>query len=292
MIPLLLHPWEPLDRDIPSVAPLNPLPQRRILKLIRGDNGKELNKPLIATAVSPTGETVVLVAENHFWVYRLSTSRLESVRPKFEAKFEKDGRLKSGLASSPLRDNGHFMSDYKKMNFRCSAVIDHFVAIGGEGGCLVFSIRNEDRHPCQCTVRLERPCLKVRKLFFNRQGTALIVLFGGPGLRNEFCQIYTIAELAKLAQTSLGEPPHQRLLLNMAYQIGDQVYSYSTRDAKFSYDGSRIVICTNHVYGSALIFVLSKTHNNSWQILGRHHLVNQDLDMMDEDCLGYTGVSL
>jgi hypothetical protein len=108
-------------------------------------------------------------------------------------------------------------------------------------------------------------------------------------------QIYTIAELAELAQTSVEpelEPPHQLLLLNMTYQIADQVYSYTTRDAAFSHDGSRIVTCTNHVYGSALIFILSKDHNNSWQILGRHCLVNRELDMMDDDCLGYTGVSL
>jgi hypothetical protein len=294
-IPLLLHPLESIDGETPSVTPLRSLPQRRVLKLVRGDQGREQNKPLIATGVSPTGETVVLVTENQFWVYRLSTSRLDSVRPKFGGKFEKDGRLKSGLASLPLRDNGHLMSDNQKMHFRCVAVIEDFVAIGGDGGCLIFSIRNEDRHPCKCVVRLERPCLNVRKIFFNRQGTELTVLFGGPGLENEYCQIYTIAELTELAQTSAEpepEPPHQLLLLNMTYQIGHQVYSYTTRDAAFSQDGSRIVTCTNHVYGSALIFILSKHHNNSWQILGRHCLVNQELDMMDDDCLGYTGVSL
>jgi hypothetical protein len=188
-IPILVHPLESIDGEIPSVAPPRPLPQRRVLKLVRGDPGRGQNKPLIATGVSPTGETVVLVTKNQFWVYRLSTSRLDSVRPKFWGKIEKDGRLKSGLASFPLRDDGRFMTSKQKMHFRCVAVIDNFVAIGGDGGCLIFSIRNGDRHPCQCIVRLERPCSKVRKIFFNRHGTELTVLFGGPGLRNEYCQI-------------------------------------------------------------------------------------------------------
>jgi hypothetical protein len=270
---------------------------RRVITLVRPDQLARGNKtPLIATCISGSGETVGLVAENVFWIYRLSSGHLDTVRARFEGRFEKDGRFKSGLAYRPLRDHGHIMSRHRKVQFACAAITDDLLVIGGaDYGYLLFSIGEDDAVPCRCIFKHECAQNKVRKIFFNTESTELVVLFSCPGSKTEVCHIYSTMQFENAPREGpvpVVEASDQTLCLDMTYQIAGQVYTYSTRDAKFSFDGSKIVTCTDHIYGSALVFILTKTFQNRWQISGRHLLVNQKLDINDEDCLGYTSVSL
>jgi hypothetical protein len=263
---------------------------------------------LIATCASASGETVALVSKHEFWVYRLSTTSFlqDSLRPKFIGKFENDGDFKCGLGAYQLKSQGHIMSDNRKREFEVAATTDSLLVIGtAESGCLLF-FSITDRHNSssegegKCTLKEEHTDRTIRKLFFNGDGSELAVMFYLPTSRQEICRVYSVGLLPLNTSSSLSVPkldcrPDCDFDLKMTYQtyqIPQITYRYTPRDATFSSDGSKIVICTNHdTDGSTLVYILVKIDHNRWQWV-RDRVLMQRLDTSDMACLGYTGVSL
>jgi Tol biopolymer transport system component len=72
----------------------------------------------------------------------------------------------------------------------------------------------------------------------------------------------------------------------------EQVFQYNSRDLTFSSDGRKVAICTDHKHGSALVFILAKDEQNIWESWGSYQLVTRKLDNWDDNCFGFTGLSL
>ena len=241
-------------------------------------------------------------------MYKLLASSLsqDSLRPKFRGKFESDGDFKSGLWTYQLKSQGHIMSDKHKREFEVAATTDNLLVIGtAESGCLLFfsitdRLNSSSEGEGKCTLKEEHTNRTIRKLFFNGDSSELAVMFYLPTSRKEICRVYSVNLLPLNTTSSLSVPkldcrPDCDFDLKMTYQthhIPQITYRYTPRDAKFSSDGSKIVICTKHdTDGSTLVYILVKTDLNRWQWV-RDRVLMQRLDTSDMACLGYTGVSL
>jgi len=240
--------------------------------------------------MSSSGRTVVTVSKNHFSVYKLSYDR-DTLDPKYVGYFEKNGDFKSGR---PVASQGRIMSDLKKRNFECAAVTDDLLVIGtSKTGCLLFfSLMDADQ--CRCIFKAEHINRKIRKLLFNSDGTELAVLFSLRSSKEEKCYIYSVD---KFPQATWGPKvpnlicaPDGDLDLDMTYKCNNVIYRYEPRDAKFSFNGRKIVVCTGHYNGTALALILAKDDRNTWSY--RHERLEMKLDTKDVACLGFTGVSL
>lgn len=268
-----------------------------------GDDGRNKKKAdLNATCVSAAGETVALVGTHEFWVYKVTEPQSELLKPKCRGKFEDDGRFKHGFHSYPLQTQGRIMNDGKKRGFQCAAISDDLLVVGASvSGCILFFSITEAGQGI-CCFKIEHTHRIVRKLFFDPESTRLAVLFTLSDVQRDICNVYSVNKFPLTAsQQRKSEGPEFTLSipdcefdLNTTYQthsIPRVTYKYTPRDAKFSCDGSKIVISTTHAEGTALIFILVKDDQNIWHRY-RERIKISGLDARDGSCLGYTGVSL
>jgi hypothetical protein len=186
--------------------------------------------------------------------------------------------------------------------FVCAAVSETILAVGssasGSGCLLFFAVGGEEQYRGKFFLKVERLNCVVRRVFFNTDGTELAALFAFGSEKKEVLEVFTVARsfVASSGPRPAISPqanvsPDCSLPLDMAYIEDTVVYSYTTRDGRFSFDGRKIVLCTKHERGSVLVFILAKDDQNIWRINGRQCL-HIDLDDRDEDRLGFTGVSL
>jgi len=278
--------------------------EHKVLALDRiGDDGRNRRRAdLIATCVSASGEFVALVGKDDFWVYKVTNPQSDLLKPKCRGKFEVDGQFKHGFHSYPLQTQGRIMSDGKKREFKCAAINDEFLVIGASvSGCILFFSITEAGQGKYC-FKLEHTHRIIRQLFFDSDSKQLAMLFTLSESQRDICHVYSVNKThLTSAQQRRSEGaelplsiPDCDLELNTSYQTHSSprvTYKYTPRDAKFSSDGSKIVIITTHAEGTALVFILVKDDQNIWHRY-RERIKTNDLDARDVNCLGYTGVSL
>ena len=242
------------------------------------------------------------MASREFWVYKWFTLN-HSNKPKCVGILDDGGIFKSGLDTTQLRSHGHIMNDKRVRDFDCAAISDNLIAIAGLGtGCLmIFSIADREHSLGKCIFTLDKPDRVINKILFNPDSTELVLLSYAPADEKEIWEFYFVARFlatgtGRRPSRSEEFPPDSELVVNMNYPVkrkGSQIlYPYRTRDAKFSPDGQRLVACTRLVHRSALVSILVKDGQNGWKVWGHHQIKTPDLDNWDENCLGFTGVSL
>jgi hypothetical protein len=191
------------------------------------------------------------------------------------------------------------MNSKSRPGFSCAAVSDHLLAVGEARSGYVLFFALPDGETGRYVFTLEHEGYVVQKLFFNPKSTELAVIFKAPALQKDICYIYDVSELSANAKYKpsvsriLDILPTSKINLDCKYESQNEIYRYAIRDARFSLNGNKIVLCTNHHHGSALVFIILKDpeYPNEWKLWGRHCLINE-LDNWDNNCLGYTGVSL
>lgn len=190
------------------------------------------------------------------------------------------------------------MDDKERRDFLCAAISDNILAIGAsEGSLLIFSIGEGEQSLGKCIFKREQPGHHIDKVLFNPDNTELVVFYRVRGSREEHCQFYSMALYPLIAPARRpSEIPvlsaKSEVILDLNYSVEGGVYPYTMRHATFSTDGRRLVGCTNHNQGSALIFIIIKNEDDEWILLGRDQIAVDGLDNWDVGCLGFTGISL
>jgi hypothetical protein len=271
-----------------------------LLKAGQGNNSKR-RPELVATCVSGSGEIHAIVAEKEFWVFKFTGSQHTSLKRRCTGKLEAGGLFKYGLDGDHSNVQRSIVSG-QCQSFGCAAISDRILAIGssasGTACMMLFSIGDEEQSPGKFIFKVEHTDCVVRKLFFNPEGTEIGVLFAIPALKKEILQVFPVVRFWATTpnpRPSIPDPsnvpPSCSLQLDMSHCEETEVFSYTTRDARFSANGRHIATCSKHEKGSALVHLVTKDGDNVWQSRGSHRLVI-DLDVRDEERLGFTGVSL
>jgi hypothetical protein len=281
------------------IARFSPCPPIILLRPNCGHRSSKNPPKIAATCVSGTGDTVTIVEENEYRVYGLS--RNATIRPKCVGLFEESGIYKSGLDELQARSHGHITDDKKKRDFICAAVSDNLLAAGCSGGTFfLFSIGDAEASLGKVIFKLEQPDRAIQKVIFNSENTELVVF---SSLRREntgMCQFYAVEHFPVLTtprrqpafELKEGFSPVFELPLDLSYHVEGSVYPYTLRDAKFSSDGLKLVAITNHIQGSAVVFIMFKDEYEQWRYWGKDQIAVNHLDNWDVNCLGFTGVCL
>ena len=264
--------------------------------------GKRPKNPLTASSASASGKTIAILWEKEFWVYKVSDHPF-SVHFRYVGNVDRKGLFHGGIDPEQLRPAGSILNDELKDGFSCVSVSDDLLAVGKEGSGSVLFFYVGDGAVAGYSFTLPHNGRIVRKLLFNPDGSELAMIFTASELprtekARDICHIYSVPPLKQIAtqnsrQGQQLEPlPLATLWLDTTYDSEKDTYTYETRHARFSLDGNKLVFCTNHNHGSALVFILFKDKNtNEWEVWGRYCLINR-MDNWDNDCLGFTGVSL
>jgi hypothetical protein len=254
---------------------------------------------IIATCVSGSGNSIAIVRETEFQIYKDSHGRYATSTPKYVGQFEPKGEWTSGLDGAHLTNHGILLKDARKCHFSCAAMNDNLlVASASVSNCLmVFSIAEEPK-PGRCIVKQEDTGTGriIRKVLFNGQGTEFTVLSTHSASHQEIWQFYSVGDLllrpvARRNSSSMTElVPQSEVPVQMKFRT-DQDHHVYTVDAKYSEDGRKVVACTSHSHGTALVSILRKEEDNIWRLWGTRR-IGRELHNWDVDCLGFTGVSL
>lgn len=272
-----------------------------LLRTNYGERQSKSNPVVVATSVAGSGETLAIVEENEYRVYKLSGSRYATLKPKCVGKFERNGVYKAGLDGPQARSHGHVTNDQKKREFTCAAVSDNLLAVGATGGIfLIFSIGDGEQALGKPIFKLEQPNRSVQKVIFNQQSTEIVVLSSARGSNTEFCQFYSVGQFPIITsqrkmsglEARQDFSPDCELQLDMTYTGEKGIYPFTLQDAKFSEDGRKVIAITTHIYGCAMVYLLRKDEGERWRCWGSDRVIAHRLDSWDEDCLGFTGVSL
>jgi hypothetical protein len=277
-------------------------------------NNKRRSTSLVATCVSGSGKTIAMIRENEFLVYKAGSGQQYSGKPKYVGRFEANGNWKSGLDGTHLKTQGPIMTLTSRYDFNCAAISDDFLAAGALGSnCLmIFSIAEAQKSGrCIGKQETEDTDRTIRKILFNSANTELAVLFSISASQKELWQFFSIENLQRLTATSNTRKnsvtvndsttidfrqspnisPDCEVQVDTVYQDSTRQLEYMTRDAKYSQDGRKLVTCTAHVYGTALVSIISKDDQNIWRLWGTRQIRRQ-LHNWDEGCLGFTSVAL
>jgi hypothetical protein len=254
---------------------------------------------IAATCVSGTGDTVAIVGDNEYRVYKLSRSA--TIKPKCVGIFGENGIYKSGLDELQARSHGYVMEDKRKREFICAAVSDSLLAAGCSGGTfLLFSIGDGEPSLGKIIFKLEQPDRNIQKVIFNSENTELAVFSSLRKENTAMCQFYSVGHFP-IFTTQRRQPAFElkesfshafELPLDLSYRVQGGVYPYTLRDAKFSSDGLKLVAITNHIQGSAVVFIMFKDEEEQWRYWGKDQIAVSHLDNWDVNCLGFTGVCL
>lgn len=269
---------------------------------------------LIATCASASAETFAIVWRDKFCVYKLSNQPSSSQRSGTQpltikrpcvGKLEDSGYFKYGLDLVQTTSQKFQVTPNAELGFGWTAISDKLLVIGVSDSdyWMLFSIGGEElAGPGQCVFKTkytQRDTVDsvVRRISFNMDATELAVLLAVPSDNSEYLQVFSIAKFpitggASAVIRDAYVQPDCDLRLDMKYkEASGNIYPYTTRALKFSANGRKIVICTKHISGSALVFVIEKDDENIWRTLGFHRL-DIELNHMDDERLGFTSVSL
>lgn len=254
---------------------------------------------IIATCVSGSAETVGVVGKRDFRVYSMSSIEA-SKAPRCVGILESSGSFRFVGYGQQLRSQQLLFKGSQRIEFTCAAISDHYLAVGAAQGYLIlFGIRDGDRMCGVCHFIDEGHNGIPRKVLFDQEGAELAALFVQYNSGKEIWKFSHVGNLPIPASDTI--PPSHRLPLTSEFHLdmvvqvdgnrGSELYTYTTRDAKFSSNG-KFVTCTNHIRGTALVSIFRKEDHGRWKVWGRHQIITHSLDNWDENCLGFTGVSL
>lgn len=292
----------PNIRNVDFIARYTPCPVATLLPANYGGKANKIGPTIVATSASSSGDTLAIVEEYEYRVYRSFVSLNSSVKPKCVGKFDVNGIYRAGLDGLQARSHGHITSDKKRREFICAATSDNLLAIGASKGTLfLFSIGEGEQFLGKAIFKSEQTDRVVQKVLFNPTSTELVVLSSHRATNTEVCQFYAVRHFPIITtsrrQTGFehNKPcfsPDCELSLDMSYRVERGTYSYTLRDAKFSSDGRKLIAVTSHIHGSAIVFLLFKDEEDRWTYGGSEPILVRRLDPCDEDSLGFTGISL
>ena len=220
------------------------------------------------------------------------------LKPKCVGRFEENGTYTFGLDGPRAKSHGSLLKSRKPPTLLCGVVSDTLLALGASGDVfLLFSIDGGEIRRGQLLYQMEKPNHYIQKVLFSPDGTEIVLFFSIRGSSNVLCQIYSASNF--LARPVQRRPlafeqifiPLSEVCLNLSYQKEKGLYQYALRDAKFARDGRKLMVCTNHVHGSAMVVILCK-EQTQWKYWGDDQITVHGLDAWDDICIGFTGVSL
>jgi len=289
-------------RNVEFIARYTPCPVATFLPANYGGRPNKSGATIVATSASSSGDTLAIVEEYEYRVYRSFVGRNSNLKPKCVGRFDLNGLYRAGLDGPQARSHGYITDDKKRREFICAATSDNLLAIGASKGTLfLFSIGEGEQSLGKMIFYFERADYLVQKILFNPSNTELVVLSSHRATNTEVCQFYAVSHFP-IITTSRRQTgfEHNRpcfssdceLSLDMSYRVERGIYPYRLRDAKFSSDGRRLIAVTSHIHGSAMVFSLFKDDEDRWTYGGSEQIAVRHLDNWDDDCLGFTGISL
>lgn len=293
-----------------------------IMPAVRDIKGARLE--IVSTCVSSTGRHLAIVTRNAFVVYRTAAVQRDR-QPFCMGSLANDGVICSGLDAAQLRFVCRVDREKQRWDFSWAAINDKVLALTVAGSerhyVVLISLSRETNSVAKIVGQLPQSDAIVRKLLFNGMRDELTVLAHMPQSRRERLCFYDLTKLKnettdREQTNSEGSvdvirpqrrdtghrnvsSPYFKLELETRYAVdrghGPEWYTFKTRDAKYSPDGRKLVMCTSHTWGSALVTIVAKdprpdTSKKPWKVWGRRLITIRDLDNWDEGCLGFTGV--
>jgi hypothetical protein len=273
-----------------------------LLPANHGSRHSRTSIAIVASCVSGSGDTIAIIEEYEYRVYRSFVGRTASVKPKCVGRFDPNGGYRAGIDVLQARSHGHITIDKRKRNFLCAAISDNLLAMGAsKGSFFLFSIGEGEQALGRAIFKSEQPDRIIQKILFNSESTELAVLSSIQATNTEICQFYAVGQFpiitSQRGKTSSfeykpGFSADCEISIELSYPVERGVYPYNLRDAKFSSDGRKLIGVTNHINGSAMIFMAFRDEEDQWTYGGSQQIVVHRLDNWDDDCLGYTGISL
>ena len=258
------------------------------------ERGRNKRVPIITTSISGSGKTFAVVREKDFLIYQNP-----SATPLIVGRICRNGDWQYGLDERPPSFQPKILAKVARYRFGHAAINDNVLVGGltGSGCVLMFSIsqNNPGRFICQGATNGG----VVHMIFFNRQGTEVVVIHTLHSKREESWQFWKVpdraAQLWAPLDTEYGGdvavPADRCISLKMTFQNGTKGHLYATRDAKFSQSGDKVVACTSHSEGTSLVTMFAKNREGNWENQGSRQ-IRESLHLWDEGCWGFTGVEL
>jgi len=176
---------------------------------------------------------------------------------------------------------------------------------------MLFSIAEAQKAGRCITTSVNADHQLIRKILFHPAGLEIAVLYSMPTSHKELWYFFSIENISNFParnrrNSSVGSNPfamtdaserypklsaYSVVKVDMAFQDSSRQLAYNTRAAKYSHDGRKLVSCTGHIYGTAIVCILAKDDQNSWRLQGSRQ-IRRHLHNWDEDCLGFTSIAL
>ena len=102
---------EPMER----LARFSACPSVTLLRTNYGNKVSKHPPSVVTTCVSSSGDTLAIVEETEYRVYKSFSSQTSTGKPKCVGRFEDNGLYRSGLDGPQARSHGHIMDDKKKL---------------------------------------------------------------------------------------------------------------------------------------------------------------------------------
>jgi len=250
--------------------------------------------PAVATCVSASGKTIARIESKGFSVYKAPSSGQHVGTPQYVGRFQGRNWM-CGLEATPKMSQP-VLSASKRCEFTCAAVSDEILAAGlSDSSCLLlFSVEDTPESYGRFVRKFEptNDSRVIKKILFNPTNTELAVLYSLLASSQEVWVFFRInkSTLEPAGNWDLHLEMYSQVFVNVALRDSHRLFTYHTMSAKYSKDGRRIVSCTDHTHGSALVSIL-RIENDSWKEWGTHQ-IHKTLHNWDDDCLGFTGVDL
>ena len=250
--------------------------------------------PAVATCVSASGKTIARIESKGLSVYKAPSSGQHVGTPQYVGRFQGRNWM-CGLEATPKMSQP-VLSASKRCEFTCAAVSDEILAAGlSDSSCLLlFSVEDTPESYGRFVRKFEptNDSRVIKKILFNPTNTELAVLYSLLASSQEVWVFFRInkSTLEPAGNWDLHLEMYSQVFVNVALRDSHRLFTYHTMSAKYSKDGRRIVSCTDHTHGSALVSIL-RIENDSWKEWGTHQ-IHKTLHNWDDDCLGFTGVDL
>ena len=292
-----------------------PLPQangERVVRLENNSNAadkKTSQRSIVATCVSSSGNTIAIVRETEFFIYKTDSKRLFTSLPTYTGKFaDEHGTWRAGRYGPNLNFHGNFLQNASNCRFGMASISDEILGTGSFDYEWIAFFSISDSTPGRCIYKCENIIndpkyrnLTVQRILINHQGNEAVVLFNATKSRNEICRFYSISKSTpaspiasnrNTSTTDVGEHWQIREEKDVVNGIESSRLPFlKTRAAKYSQDDKRIVSCTGHSCGTSLVSILEKEDKEGWRLWGRRE-INFILDAWDGGCLGFTEADL
>ena len=224
---------------------------------IRKELAPKPNSRLTCTAISPTGDRVGLFTSNQFWIYDTSTdNNTRKTALLYTGSFgaSKHGNTYVYTKKGSPKEQEH---DLCKVQFRCAAMSDDFVAIALKSRILIF-----DRSG-KCLFYFQLEHFVVFQLRFSHSLQHLLVVAS-----NDFRQRLLIIPTSKFLQLIPRQPGTRIGRVRECFDVIEdcEKSDFDPKRVAFSSDDKQVVICTNCLGdGSCEIRLFKLGDDGNWQ---------------------------